>query len=198
MPLVHLTTVDGQHLEGDLEAATTEPATGAAVVCHPHPLYGGNRFDTVVTAVAAALRDEGFHTLRFDFRAEHDGGIAERNDVIAAIEHLAAEYGDLPIVVCGYSFGSVVGLSTHHERVVAKVAIAPPLAHMAYEAPDVPTLVVVAEHDQFTDPEAARSAVATWRDVEVRVVPMSDHFFAGSTALAGTIAAEWLRDRRFT
>ncbi len=199
MPLVHLTTIDGERLEGDLEAAAApEPAVGAAVVCHPHPLYGGNRQNTVVTAVADALRAAGFHTLRFDFRSAHDNGVAEQNDVIAAIDLLASQHADLPLVVCGYSFGAVVGLNADDTRIAARIAIAPPLTHMAVEPPKVPTLVLVAEHDQFCGPDDARAAIASWPDVELRVIPMADHFFAGSSQLVGTIAAEWLRDRRLT
>ncbi len=90
--------------------------SGAAVVCHPHPLYGGTMHSKVVYAVASALVARGLAVLRFNFRSvglsagAHDGGAGEQDDLARGIDHLAAAYPDHPLMVAGYSFGAWVGL----------------------------------------------------------------------------------------
>src|SRR6478752_4139899 len=103
MPTLMLHTADGQDLAAHLAEATATPR-GVAVVCHPHPLYGGNRFNNVVEALFGALPAAGFTTIRFDFRAAHDHGVAERLDAIAAIDAVAGDGS--PVVLAGYSFGA--------------------------------------------------------------------------------------------
>ena len=80
------------------------------MLCHPHPQYGGNRYNTMVDTLFTALARAGFVTIRFDFRAAHDNGVGERLDVVAALDAL----GDrgVPYFVPGYSFGALVALTT--------------------------------------------------------------------------------------
>jgi alpha/beta superfamily hydrolase len=69
-------------------------ATRAAVVCHPHPQYGGDMDNSVVVATAAALGRRGIATLRFNFRGvgqsegSYGEGVAELGDARAAVERL--------------------------------------------------------------------------------------------------------------
>jgi alpha/beta superfamily hydrolase len=188
---VQLATTDGHHLAGDLAEAHGD-AAGAVVVCHPHPLRGGDRFNTVVEAMFVALPTSGFHVLRFDFRAEHGEGVAELLDVVAALDHLAERYPALALHTAGYSFGAVVSLNVDDDRIVSKVAVAPPLSHMAVDPPRQPTLVLVAEHDQFCPPSAAEPIVATWPDATVEIITSADHFLAGRANAAADAAAAWL------
>jgi alpha/beta superfamily hydrolase len=188
---VQLTTTDGHHLEADLAEADGNPA-GAVVICHPHPLRGGDRFNAVVEAMFVAFAASGFHALRFDFRAEHGEGVAERLDVVAALGHLADRYPGVALHTAGYSFGAVVSLNVADDRIVRKVAVAPPLSHMDVDPPRQPTLVLVAEHDQFCPPSAARPIVATWPDATIEIIASADHFLAGRTMAAAETAAAWL------
>src|SRR5690348_2382922 len=144
MPTLTLHTADGHSLAADT-ADATPPQRGVAVVCHPHPLYVGDRFNPVVQALFDALPAAGFTTIRFDFREAHDRGVAERLDVRAAIDAVAVD--GLPVVVAGYSFGALVALSTRDPRISAVVAVAPPLTPGA-EGPGVPALVLSPTHDQ--------------------------------------------------
>jgi uncharacterized protein len=188
---VQLTTTDRHLLAGDLAEAKGEPL-GAVVICHPHPLHGGDRFNIVVEAMFVAFAASGFHALRFDFRAEHGGGVAERLDVVAALDHLADRYPRVALHTAGYSFGAVVSLNVSDDRIVSKVAVAPPLSHMDVDPPREPTLVLVAEHDQFCPPSAAEPFVATWPGATMEIIASADHFLAGRAKAAADTAAAWL------
>src|SRR5580700_7527155 len=90
-------------------------ATHAALVCHPHPLYGGTLHNKVVFHVMKALNNFGFPVLRFNFRGaglsqgEHDHGNGEAEDVRMALDWLDREF-HLPMLLAGFSFGAAVGL----------------------------------------------------------------------------------------
>lgn len=190
MESVLLTTSDGHELAADISTPDVEPAA-AAVVCHPHPQYGGNRFNPVVDAVFRHLPTLGITALRFDFRAAFDGGVGERRDIVAAIDELRRRT-DAPIVVVGYSFGATVALNTDDERIETMVAIAPPLSMMDVGAPGRPTLVLMPQHDQFTEVDAASDVVGSWPTAELRVIESTDHFLAGRTSWVAEAAGDWL------
>jgi len=105
------------------------------VLCHPHPLYGGEMDNPVVTTAAEAAVEEGFQTLRFNFRGvgksegTHADGVGEKDDVRAAIELLNSKFDGPSLILVGYSFGAMVGLPVAIEdaRVKGVVVIAPPL-----------------------------------------------------------------------
>ena len=102
------------------------------MLLHPHPRFGGDRFNAVVAALFRSLPAAGITALRFDFRpgAGADGGdlADERLDTVAALDALAAHVPGLPLFVVGYSFGAAVGLGVDAPGGDGPVAIAPPLA----------------------------------------------------------------------
>jgi len=126
---------DGLRLEGLLSVQEALPARGGVVLCHPHPLYGGEMDNPVVTTAAEAAVEEGFQTLRFNFRGvgksegTHADGVGEKDDVRAAIELLNSKVDGPSLILVGYSFGAMVGLPVAIEdaRVKGVVVIAPPL-----------------------------------------------------------------------
>ena len=102
---------------GRLEAILWTPTRAgapllAAVFCHPHPLFGGTMHNKVVYQAAKSLDSLGIPVLRFNFRGaglsagEHDKGLGERGEVQAAIDFLATEFPNMPLLVGGFSFGS--------------------------------------------------------------------------------------------
>src|SRR5258707_8168839 len=106
---------------GRLEALLwTPPATAhpplAAVVCHPHPLFGGTMHNKVVYQTAKSLDALGIPVLRFNFRGAglsagvHDRGLGEPGDGRAALDFLASEFPVFPLLLAGFSFGAWVGL----------------------------------------------------------------------------------------
>src|SRR5258705_7014279 len=128
---------------GRLEAlrnAGAENATHAAVVCHPHPLFGGTLHNKVVFHTMKALNSFGFPVLRFNFRGtglsqgEHDHGVGEVEDVRTALDWLDTEF-HLPLIFAGFSFGAAVGLraACADSRVRAAVGLGVPVAPVAAE-----------------------------------------------------------------
>lgn len=194
--VVHFESADGTRLEGDLLAPAN--ATGTAVVCHPHPLYGGTRQDAVVAALTRAFVGAGRRVLRFDFRGtggssgEHAGGSAERDDLRAAID--AVEPGDGALVIAGYSFGADVALSVDHPSAAGWLVVAPPLAiigegDMVAPHDGRPVTLITGAHDQFNPPDQLTPKVAGWANAELHVIDTADHFFAGSHQAVSDIAA---------
>jgi alpha/beta superfamily hydrolase len=185
---VLLSTLDGFTLVGDIDLVPG--ARAAAVLAHPHPQFGGDRQNAVIDLLFRALPRVGVAVLRFDFRGvgrsegTHGDGIDERLDVVAAIDVMAQLLPDLPLLLIGYSFGALVTLDVTDARVAGWLAVAPPLG----AAPTVRLaaadhrrkLVLGAEHDQFTSPDALLAATASWASTRVEVLAMADHFLAGA------------------
>ena len=190
-----LSTSDGHSLEADLAAADGD-ALGAVVLCHPHPLFGGNRFNPVVEGLYRALPKAGFTALRFDFRAEHDNGVSERLDIVAGLDALDAldAPNAVPLFVAGYSFGALVALSTDDARIAGIVAVAPPLSN-DHPAPSAPGLVITPRHDQYCPPETAALVTSAWNDVELDVIEGADHFLNGYSTAVAERATGWLLTR---
>ncbi len=198
----NLLTSDGHQLAADLcrvdsswERPGQETAPlGAVAICHPHPLYGGNRFSIVVETIFSALPSCGFHTLRFDFRADHDNGRGERHDVIAAINALKEQFPSTDIHLIGYSFGAMMAMTTPDDRITSIVAIAPPLGLSSepITEPACPTLILSPEHDQFCNPDQARRATTGWLHHQVVPIPMADHSISGQTVTLVPAITAWL------
>lgn len=188
---------------GNLEAllnAGTENATHAALVCHPHPLYGGTLHNKVVFHTMKALNSFGFPVLRFNFRGaglshgEHDYGQGEVDDVRTALDWLDAEF-HLPLIFSGFSFGAAVGLRASFDdaRVKALIGVGVPVAPVAAdkEEPRVytfdflrectkPKLFVSGARDQF-GPRAKLEALeaSVPEPKKLVVIEGADHFFEG-------------------
>lgn len=181
---------DGVELEGVLVPAVD--ARGAAVLCHPHPLYGGDMHNPVVRSIEAGMQQTGLTTLRFNFRGTgestgiHDHGRGECEDLAAAIDFLRTRGGFDSVFAAGYSFGAMIALS-EAEHVRATVAVAPPLAMMPLSnvPPRMPQLLVVGDRDPYCEVHTAERAVAEHPGLRrLHVVAGADHFFlAEGTAI---------------
>ena len=176
----------------------------AAVVCHPHPMYGGSMYNNVVDAMLAALWQLGYATLRFNFRGvggsegEHDGGPGEVDDAIAAMAYLLAQPGVRKegAVMAGYSFGAMVAVSAGYERaeIARIVAVAIPLAMADARIPDgasKPVLLVSGDRDSYSPVAGLQALRAKIGDTaRLEIVGGTDHFFGGHEAeLSRVIAA---------
>jgi hypothetical protein len=181
-----------------------EPAgvpRAAAVVCHPHPQYGGDMDNPIVVAVADALAGAGIAALRFDFGA-YDGGREEQCDVGAAEAALATRVAvGTPCAIVGYSFGAWVGAcaAVGLPRVRRVAAIGPPLAFFAdwsfADALREPLGVVVGDRDQYCPTDALDRLVASHR-VRTTILAGADHFFAGFEARVARAVVDLVADLR--
>jgi alpha/beta superfamily hydrolase len=176
-------------LEGDLVLSPN--CTRGAVVCHPHPQYGGDMDNSVVCAIAGALQQAGYATLRFNFRGVgastgvYSGGVGEIEDVRNAVRYLRDRSKGARITLAGYSFGTMVGLQAAMgmEEVDRLIAVAPPLAFgdigfLGQCRKD--KLFIVGDRDQFCSLAKLQEAVARMAEPKaLRIVPDADHFFAG-------------------
>ena len=103
-------------LEGIHEFVEGATPRAAAVICHPHPLFGGTMHNKVVFRTAEAFQQAGYATLRFNFRGVgaspgvHDEGHGEQDDARAAIDYLSALYPGVPLALSGFSFGGAICL----------------------------------------------------------------------------------------
>jgi len=189
---------DGTRLGGDLTIPVD--AVAAAIVCHPHPRYGGNRFNPVVDAIHRRLPDIGVASLRFDFREQFDGGAGELLDASSALDLVASEIPGRALIACGYSFGAMIALSLDRADLAGRVLVAPPLSHldtMPATEPhtDTPTLVLTPVHDQFAPPGVVQPIVETWTDSTFETIDTTDHFITGRTDHVADRVADWVSGR---
>lgn len=194
---------------GRLEAILKEPrgeVRGVALVLHPHPLGGGTMHNKVVFRAAAALNEAGLITLRVNFRGvgqstgTHDEGYGEQDDVRAGLDYLAAEYPGQEITLCGFSFGSRVGLEAGlaDNRVVRLVSIGTPVDKYDFgflEQCHKPILFVHGEHDEYGDVKRLRELVerlAVHTPAELRVIEGAGHFFDDQLDELKRVIREWI------
>ena len=181
-------SVDALVLEGML--GLPSGAARGAVLCHPHPRYGGSMQNEVVTSVTAALTGANVATLRFNFRGvggsggSFADGVGEVADARAAVAYLGTHLSSRAIALVGYSFGAAIALAAAADepRVDRVVAIAPPATFMNLEAVfdgRKPTLVVCGDRDPYCPPDVLRAAIGGRGAVEVAMITGSDHFFVG-------------------
>lgn len=201
---VEIQVADGPLLEGRLRA--TESARGGLVVCHPHPLYGGDMENPVVARAVEVAWESGLATMRFNFRGVgrstgiHDGGAGERGDADAAFRLLSSRLdGGRPLALAGYSFGAsvVAALADRGLQVAALALIAPPLTMLDVPPPSRPgqhTLLVAGTQDPYcpvADLEAFARAVPGSRVV---TVDGANHFFFGKLFPLGEALRAWVRE----
>jgi uncharacterized protein len=162
----------------------------AAVVCHPHPLYGGSMYNNVVEAILEALWQLGHSTLRFNFRGVgdsqgiHDRGAGECDDAAAALRFLLGQPGVRAdgAVMAGYSFGAMValraGLKLPEVAKIAAVALPVAMASTAPAPASKPLLLVSGDADSYS-PTAELQSLAKTLGARLKVIAGADHFFAG-------------------
>jgi hypothetical protein len=159
-------------LEALYEAPTSVPPRFTAVVCHPHPLFGGTMDNHATYRLARAVRRAGGASLRFNFRGvgrsagRHDAGRGEADDTRTALAWLAGHHPDLPRYACGFSFGSWMALEAgcpdRGVRAVLCAGLALALREVATQAArscPKPVAVVQAERDEFGAPAAVAEAL---------------------------------------
>ncbi|HEY1264220.1 MAG TPA: alpha/beta fold hydrolase [Terriglobales bacterium] len=198
---------------GRLEALLNEgdpQATHAALVCHPHPLYGGTLHNKVVFHAMKVLNSFGFPVLRFNFRGaglsqgEHSHGEGEVDDVRSALDWLDREF-HLPLFFAGFSFGAAVGLraACPDQRVQAVIGIGLPVAAIEERKYDFqflgncpkPKLFVSGARDLYGPRhELQRLFESFAAPRKLVLIEGADHFFEGRLRELREAIEAWLRD----
>lgn len=198
---------------GRLEALLNlgaETATHAAVVCHPHPLFGGTLHNKVVFHAMKALNGFGFPVLRFNFRGAglsegtHDNGQGEEDDVRTALDQLDREF-HLPLIFCGFSFGAAVGLrvACPDARVRAVIGLGTPVASVDGRTYDLrclesctkPKLLVSGDRDQYGSRAGLEKLTSLLSDPKkLVIIEGADHFFEGRLREMRETIESWIKE----
>ena len=198
---------------GRLEAllnSGAENASHAAVVCHPHPVYGGTMHNKVVFHSMKALNSFGFPVLRFNFRGaglshgEHDYGQGELDDVRTALDWLDREF-HLPLIFAGFSFGAAVGVQAAcpDDRVRALIALGVPVKPVDERSYDFgilqscvkPKLFVSGSRDQFASREKLEELVrGVPEPKKLVIIESADHFFEGRLREMREAIEAWIQE----
>ena len=197
---------------GSLEALLNEgrgDAPYAALVCHPHPLYGGTMHTKAVYHAAKALNGFGLPVLRFNFRGvgrsagEHAEGRGEVEDVRTALDWLDSEF-HRPIIAAGFSFGAAVGLraACTEQRVKALIGLGTPVSAegRTYEYRfladcTTPKLFVSGGRDQYASHADLERVIANAAEPKrLVIVDDADHFFEGHLPEMRAAIEQWLTD----
>jgi alpha/beta superfamily hydrolase len=180
-------------LEGMIARPGTSTVERGAVVCHPHPLYGGSMFNNVVEAALEAMWRLGWATLRFNFRGvgqsegEHGGGAGEAEDAAAAVHFLAGELGvnSQRIVLAGYSFGAMAAMKAASKlpNLGTLALIALPMRMADADAlTQLQSAVVLAagDHDNYCPPAQLQAIHQAFGSrAQLKIINGADHFFGG-------------------
>jgi alpha/beta superfamily hydrolase len=187
---------------GNIETDINDPGSarrGIVLIAHPHPLQGGTKDNKVVTTLARTFFVMGYLAARPNFRGVgasegvHDEGRGETEDLLAVAGHLHKQYGELPVVLAGFSFGSFVQTRVAKRLKTERLVLVGPAVNR-FPAETVPsdTLVIHGERDDVV-PLAAVFDWARPQSLPIVVVPGGEHFFHGRLNLLSAIVLQYFR-----
>jgi len=187
---------------GKIETDINDPGSarhGIALIAHPNPVQGGTKDNKVVTTLAKAFFALGYVAARPNFRGvgasdgQFDQGNGETEDMLAVAGDLKQRYGDLPVVLAGFSFGSFVQTRVAQRLTAEGMVLVGPAVNR-FPAATVPgdTLVIHGEHDDVV-PLAAVLDWARPQNLPVVVIPGGEHFFHGRLNLLSDIVVRYFR-----
>jgi len=189
-------------LEGYWQAGTTGKA---AVITHPHPLYGGTMGNPVVETIQSAYQQHGYATLRFNFRGvggsqgRFDNGVGEKDDVRAAIAYVESMQA-AAIDLAGYSFGAWVnaGIAVPDcPAIHSMLMVSPPVGFITFDKISplkCLKLVVTGSRDEIAPVDHIRNLLPAWSpDARLEIIDGCDHFYAGHLQTLKAILSRYLK-----
>jgi alpha/beta superfamily hydrolase len=202
MPPASLERVTVAGAAGMVETDINDPGgnrRGIALIAHPNPIQGGTKDNKVVTTLAKAFYNLGYVAVRPNFRGvgasagEHDRGVGETEDLLTVAAYARERYGDVPLLLAGFSFGSFVQTRVAKRIESERMVLVGPAVNR-FPAETVPpnTLVIHGEHDDVVPLQA----VLDWarpQQLPIVVVPGGEHFFHGRLNLLAQIVVHHCR-----
>lgn len=197
---------------GDLEAIIDTPVdtpanaagTRVAVICHPHPVYGGTMTNKVVHVLAKAFNEAGIVAVRFNFRGvgasagAYDEGNGETDDAVAVLDWALQRWPGAQAWIGGFSFGGAIAIRAAIAREVqGLVTVAPAIRRVSVEPlrlPRRPWLIVQGDSDELVDAaDIQRWAEALPAPPELVLLHGVEHFFHGRLNELRDVVVDWLR-----
>ncbi|MCD4720672.1 MAG: alpha/beta hydrolase [Desulfobacula sp.] len=187
-------------LEGALRENTSQKAV---IICHPHPLYGGNMENPVVMTIAESFFEKGFTTLRFNFRGTgnstgmFDNGNGEQEDIRAAMSCLN-EYGYKKIYLAGYSFGARMNALVVSKgcEIEDHIMVSPPVGFISFDDIEkMPStgLIVAGANDEIAPADLVQHHINQWQiDPRYEIIKDCDHFYSGCLGRLKTILTDYV------
>lgn len=183
---------------GSLEAIIAPPMRESqpivGIICHPHPLHGGNMQNKIVFTLAQTFRDLGLWSIRFNFRGVgdscgiYDHGIGETDDLLSVLTWVKKQFPSYRIWLAGFSFGAYIAMNgASHPACQVKVkqliTIAPAVNH--FDLPQdrsitCPWALIMGEDDEIVSAEAVKQWIQERKfAVQSIYLPQVGHFFHG-------------------
>jgi len=181
---------DENKLEAELFQSKSAKQDPVTLICHPHPQYGGNMYNNVVSGVFNVLIANDYSCLRFNFRGvgnstgSHSNGSGELSDVHACINFLVQK-GFERIFICGYSYGAAIGCSAvnYTEKIIGFVSIAFPWGIMRIykerSQTSKPKLFIQGNRDQVAHFDQFQENYESYSDPKSSLILDTDHFYWG-------------------
>ena len=201
-------TAKGMNLEGIIALPDGDGPFPGVVMCHPHPLHGGNMDNNVVVAVTFGLADAGIASLRFNFRGvgnsqgEHAKGEKEHEETLVAMDFLGAlpDVDDDRIGLGGYSFSTRVICA--HKQLYQKpraIALVAPSIEAITDSPlqsdKTPRLIITGDRDRLVNADGVDEQLARFDPpADYHVVPGADHFWVGQEGQMAECVVQFFRD----
>ncbi len=180
-------------LEGEWHLPQGKGPFPSVVVCHPHPLMGGDMLNNVVVAICQALSRHSIAALRFNFRGvgrsggAFGGGITEQEDVKAALDLIVStpHIDTKRIGLVGYSFGAgvAVPVALQDERVGLLAVVSLALSNSGWnqlKEYHKSKFLIVGDADLFIPLEEFEQHIKDVADPkQYQVILGADHFWWG-------------------
>lgn len=202
---MHPATLETLLLDGPVGAVDTalnDPGAGRrgiALIAHPNPVQGGTRDNKVVTSLARAFFCLGYVAVRPNFRGigqsagVHDQGVGETEDLVAVAAAMRRRYGELPVLLAGFSFGAFVQTRVARRLAFERLALIAPAVNRFDAEPVRPDTLVVHGDEDDVVPLAAVLRWAKPQALPIVVIPGGEHFFHGRLGQLQRIVLHWHR-----
>ena len=198
----------GMTFEGIIALPDGEGPFPGVVMCHPHPLNGGNMDNNVVVAVTFGLADAGIASLRFNFRGvgnsqgEHSKGEKEYEETLVAMDFLGAlpDVNDERIGLGGYSFSTRV-ICAHqqlYKKPRAIALVAPSLEAITgspLQTDKTPRMIITGDRDRLANSDGVAEQLARFNPpADYHLIPGADHFWVGQEGEMAAGVVQFFRD----